>query len=251
MMCWDQAASYIALDISSQRELDEDTDWMLTLLKSNLFYKIPPMNIRQVLSCFKPVDVNAGEVVVRQGQIGDALYVIKEGEAEVLRAQAPQSASEWVADIQVGRCFGEDALINETFRNATVRMKTAGVLMRLDKHDFYQLLKKPLVQKTGLLQAEKSLESGAQWLDVRTLDEYELAHFNGAIHGQLDLLKLQQRRLDKACEYICYCNTGVRAEAAAYLLSKDGFKVKALQLGFDHLSQDERQRWIENDIIGS
>jgi rhodanese-related sulfurtransferase len=123
--------------------------------------------------------------------------------------------------------------------------------MRLDKHDFYQLLKKPLVQKTGLLQAEKSLESGAQWLDVRTLDEYELAHFNGAIHGQLDLLKLQQRRLDKACEYICYCNTGVRAEAAAYLLSKDGFKVKALQLGFDHLSQDERQRWIENDIIGS
>lgn len=242
MLCWDQAASYITLDISGERELDADADWMLTLLKSNLFYKISPMNIRAVLSYFKPMQVEAGDVIVRQGQIGDALYVIKEGEAEVLRADTPQSASEHVADIHMGRCFGEDALVNEALRNATVKMKTAGSLMRLDKQDFFKLVKKPSVDTCSLGLAIDAVSSGAQWLDVRTLGEFELEHIPGAIHGQMDLLKLQLRRLDNPQGYIAYSNTAVRSEAATHLLAKDGIKVKALSIGLDELSDSERAR---------
>lgn len=242
MLCWDQAASYITLDISSAREMDADADWMLTLLKSNLFYKISPMNIRAVLNCFQPMQVKAGEVIVRQGQIGDALYVIKEGEAEVLRADSPQSASTHVADIQMGRCFGEDALVNEALRNATVKMKTDGSLMRLDKQDFFKLVKKPDVDTSSLPLAIEAVANGAQWLDVRTLGEYELGHIPGALHGQMDLLKLQLRRLDNPNGYIAYSNTAVRAEAATHLLCKDGIAVKALSVGLDELSCAERER---------
>lgn len=242
MLCWDQAASYITLDITGKREMDEDADWMLTLLKSNLFYKISPMNIRAILNCFKPMQVNAGDVIVRQGQMGDALYVIKEGEAEVLRADSPQSASEHVADIKMGRCFGEDSLVNEALRNATVKMKTDGSLMRLDKQDFFKLVKKPEVATCSLSQAIAAVEKGAKWLDVRTLGEFELSHIPHAIHGQMDLLKLQLRRLDNPQGYIAYSNTAVRSEAATHLLSKDGIEVKALSVGLDELSDAERER---------
>jgi CRP-like cAMP-binding protein len=198
MLCWDQAASYISLDITAQRDLDEDADWMLTLLNSNLFYKIPPMNIRAVLNHFQPLVVDAGDVIVRQGQLGDCLYVIKEGEADVYRADSPTDASQWVATLSPGKCFGEDALVNETERNATVKMRTSGVLMRLDKKSFYQLLKKSPVNIVSLARAEELVaQEGARWLDVRTLDEYELGHIPKALHMALDLLKLKQRKLDK------------------------------------------------------
>ena len=65
MLAWDQAASYIILDITGQRDLDEDADWMLTLLRSNMFYKVPPMNIREILSRFRPQFAHSGEVIVR------------------------------------------------------------------------------------------------------------------------------------------------------------------------------------------
>ena len=78
MLAWDQASHYIMLDIAAQRDLDEDADWMVTLLKSNLFYKVPPMNIRQVLGRFKAEYVTSGETILRQGELGDCCYFIKE-----------------------------------------------------------------------------------------------------------------------------------------------------------------------------
>jgi CRP-like cAMP-binding protein len=53
MLTWDQASSCIMADMALQGELDEDADWVMTLLKSNLFYQVPPMNIKQILTKFE------------------------------------------------------------------------------------------------------------------------------------------------------------------------------------------------------
>ncbi len=245
MLAWDQAASYITLDISGQRDLDEDADWMLTLLRSNLFYKVPPMNIRQILSRFRPHFAHAGEVIVRQGEAGDGCFFIKEGAVSVLRASDEKSASALIAELGVGRCFGEDALVNDAPRNATVVMRDNGVLMRLDKQDFYLLLKSPAVRSLTLAEVERELATGAELLDVRTQSEYELARAEPALNMPLNILKLKSRLLDREKRYVTYCNSGRRSSAAAYLLAEDGYQVTVLRNGFEALSLAQRARLLD------
>lgn len=241
LLCWDQVVSNLIMDISSQRELDGDADWMLTLLKSNLFYKVPPHNVRSVLACFTPIEVGAGDRVVRQGQYGDCLYIIKQGIADVYRAEHSAGASNWLAELGPGDCFGEDALINETVRNATVQMREDCTLMRLNKQDFYQLLKHPEAKRVMFSQALQQQGDDSCWIDVRSVDEFELGHKSGALNISLDLLNLQLRRLDKSKTYICYCDSGWRSGAAASLLEAAGFNALALSVGTDYLSAPEQQ----------
>ena len=245
MLAWDQAATYIELDIAGSRDLDEDADWMLTLLRSNLFYKVPPMNIRQILNRFHPEFRAAGDVVIRQGELGESCYFIKEGSVGVYRAEGERGRSELVAELGVGRCFGEDALVNDTPRNATITMRSNGVLMRLDKQDFFLLLKQPPVQQVGYGQLQRCLAGGAQLLDVRTLEEYEQARAAAALHMPLSIIKLKSRLLDPERFYITYCNSGRRSSAAAHFLSEDGYQVATLRGGLADLPAKERLRLLD------
>lgn len=242
MLAWDQASSYIQLDIASQRDLDEDADWMLTLLKSNMFYKVPPMNIRKVIDRFVPVLVNRQDTIIRQGEIGDCCYFIKEGSVGVYRSdEGRRVPAELVAELTAGYCFGEDALVNDAPRNATVKMHSDGVLMRLDKKDFYTLLKHPEVEQFSYDAKDALLAQGARWIDVRTQDEFDRGHCQDALHMSLDLLKLKSRLLDRSQRYLLYCNTGRRSAAAACLLAEDGFRVAALRAGINGCDPQQRK----------
>jgi rhodanese-related sulfurtransferase len=241
MLAWDQVSSYIMLDISAQRDLDEDADWMLTLLKSNLFYKVPPMNIRQILNKFTACYVSSGDTIIRQGELGDCCYFIKEGFADVYQAADERSPSQLVAQLAVGRCFGEDALVNEAARNATIRMHSNGVLMKLMKQDFFLLLKSPTIEQLNLTQAKARIAESAQWIDVRSQDEFEQGHCEGAINMPLDLLKLKSRMLNRDKAYVMYCNSGRRSKAATFLLGEEGFTVSALTGGFSSCPIEEQK----------
>lgn len=244
MLCWDQTASCIMSDIAAERDFDEDAEWMMTLLNSNLFYKVPPMNIRQILTCFQPEYFSANDVVLRQGELGDCCYLIKEGSVDVLQANSEQGAAARVAILGVGRCFGEDSLINETTRNATIVMRENGVLMKINKSDFYKLLKQPIVKSLSFEQAESMAMQPQQWLDVRTQDEFEQAHRQGAVNLPLNLCKLKSRILDKNSEYIAYCNTGSRAGAVVWLLREEGYQISALRGGLNGLSREQREAFL-------
>ncbi len=226
LLTWSQVADYMQLIISRERDFDEDIDWMMTVLKSNLFFKVPPLNIEQIFSRLTPQVVYAGDVVIRQGEIGDHCFFIKEGEADVSRYQ--DNKRQHLATIGIGRCFGEDALVNEAMRNATVMMRTDGVLMRLDKQDFYRLLKEPSVPALAFNELEASLASGIVAVDVRSEEEYSQAHLPGAVNIPLNLLAIKSRLLNKNNTYIFYCDTGRRSRAAAHLLAVHGYRTLAL-----------------------
>lgn len=226
LLTWSEIAEYLQLNISRQRDLDEDIDWMMTVLRSNLFFKVPPINVEEIFSRLTPQVVYAGDVIIRQGEIGDQCYFIKEGEAEVTR----YTDGKWqhLAHIGVGRCVGEDALVNETVRNASVTMMTDGVLMRLDKQDFYRLLKEPEVAVVALDDVEQALAAGAVAVDVRSEEEYSGCHLREAVNIPLNLLSIKARLLAPGIRYIFYCDTGRRSRAAAHLLIEQGFDAVAL-----------------------
>lgn len=240
LLAWSQVADYLQLNISRQRDLDEDIDWMMTVLKSNLFFKVPPINVEEIFSRLIPQVVYAGDVVIRQGELGDQCYFIKEGEAEVWRHN--EAGREHLATIGVGRCFGEDALVNEAARNASVIMLTDGVLMRLDKQDFFKLLKEPQVPSITLESYSDKITAGAVAVDVRSEEEYAELHLHSAVNVPLNLLGIKSRMLDKNRAYIFYCNTGRRSRAAAHLLTQQGYQAFALE---DCANLFTQARWHE------
>jgi NADH dehydrogenase len=75
-----------------------------------------------------------GQDVFRQGDLGDRLYVILSGEAEVRREEAGRTSV--LARLGPGQCFGEMALVNRTERNAGVRCIAAMDVLSLPKRDF-------------------------------------------------------------------------------------------------------------------
>jgi NADH dehydrogenase len=75
-----------------------------------------------------------GQEVFRQGDLGDRLYIILSGEAEVSRAEDGQERV--LARLGPGQCFGEMALVNATARNATVKCLSAMDVLSLPKKDF-------------------------------------------------------------------------------------------------------------------
>lgn len=85
------------------------------------------------------VDVPEGQSICREGDPGDAMYVVKSGVLEVSRMVA--GAKRHVNLLSAGEFFGEMALVDAGPRSADVAAKEAAVLVRLRAEDYRKLKK--------------------------------------------------------------------------------------------------------------
>jgi CRP-like cAMP-binding protein len=75
-----------------------------------------------------------GEIIVRQGDVGDCMYVIQDGDVEVLKEK---NGTQTVVDtMHTGDIFGEMAIIDKTVRSSTVRASSLVRIMTIDKKTF-------------------------------------------------------------------------------------------------------------------
>jgi rhodanese-related sulfurtransferase len=191
-------------------------------LKYGTFSRLPAANIDELLKRFKRVDIKAGSVVIGEGAEGDYYYVIEKGKCRVERLIG--GVLMLLAELKSGDAFGEEALVSEAKRNATVTMKTDGTLLRLDKRDFNELLKEPLLQRLSWGEARERVARGAQWIDVRYPSEFQYDKLPGAINIPLSEIRNAFDVLDMDCEYVLYCQSERRSSAAAFLLAQRGYK---------------------------
>ncbi|OCA83186.1 hypothetical protein A8F94_18900 [Bacillus sp. FJAT-27225] len=61
-------------------------------------------------------------------------------------------------------------------------------------------------------------------LDVRTPEEYQAGHIEGAIMIPLQVIESQMAKLGKDKTYLVYCRSGNRSQQASEILSQNGFK---------------------------
>jgi len=217
---------------SNFKLLDPDPDgnrWVFRLLQNNALRKVPAGNLERLFSRFEEISVTRDQVIVQEGGDGDYFYVIKDGAASV--SQAGDGEPAVVAYLVRGDSFGEDALLSNSVRNASVTMMKDGKLMRLRKSDFSELLKQPTVDWTTPAKASILVRQGAGVIDVRLPEEFEERGIKGAINMPLYRLRELAPELDRDKSYVCYCNTGERSAAAAYILTKLGFEAFALASG--------------------
>jgi len=230
LLTWDQTGQYEVAELSRDG-LDVSGDWMTTLLQTKAFHRIPPANIQAIFMRMQRVNYRARDIVIKQGTEGDYFYVVVAGKCVVTRETPMNKEGLKLAELGAGESFGEEALIAEAKRNATVTMSTDGVLMRLGKNDFQTLLNEPLLQWVDHESAKKIVANGGKWLDVRLPSEFQNFRIDEAVNIPLYFIRLKLNVLDKNTPYVVCCDTGRRSSAAAYILSERGFEAHVLKGG--------------------
>jgi len=208
--------------------------WITRMLQSEALIKLTPSDIQRLLQKLESVNVKAGDVIIRQGDEGDYFYIIREGKCAVTRLASGGGWDIPLAELCPGDCFGEEALVSDVKRNATISMVADGTLMRLSKKDFVALLKKNLVHYIDYEQAAAAVKEGGIWLDVRLADEYSTHSLDNSINAPLFMIRDRAPGLDPEKKYIICCDTGRRSAAAAFLLSQRGLDVCVLEGGMNN-----------------
>lgn len=221
--------------VSSLTEANEmDSDWMSSMLSSPLFDFIPPGNIQELFNRFEAVSYQEGEVVIQQGEVGDYFYVIQKGSTKVEYRTGEKSIM--LAELEQGAFFGEDALISNVPRNATITMITDGVLMRLSENDFASLLYAPLIEKVDMPEAEQMIEAvdPPTWiLDVRTRQEFQEVMIENSINIPVLSLRQNLGKLDREAIYVVRSAGDKRCEIAAHVLNGKGYTAYVLNESTD------------------
>lgn len=209
---------------NSQTTEEEGVDWMSALLSSPLFEFIPPANIQTLFSKFEEQRYDTGDVIISQGEQGDYFYVIQSGTVKVERTVGDKTQLQ--AELNPGDNFGQDALISDVPRNATVTMLSNGTMMRLSAPDFESLLMRPVIEtvtEQETTEMAAASEPKTYILDVRNPKEVEANKRRGAVNVPLLLLRKNLPKLKADAVYVTVCDGGKRAELAAYILNEKGF----------------------------
>ena len=236
MLTWDQTGSYT---VEGVEEEDDETDWMTRILQTRAFHRIPPANIQAMFMRMESVSFKPGDKVIEQEAEGDYFYIIKEGRCLVTRATPANPNGVKLATLSVGDSFGEEALISNSKRNATITMLSEGHLMRLNKEDFNSLLNEPLLNWVDFNEGKRLVDEGAIWFDVRLPAEHKAKFIKGSINIPLIFLRMKANSLDNQKKYVIYCDTGRRSSAASFLLNEKDIESYVLRDGVDTAEPDD------------
>ena len=107
---------------------------VFTLRMVDLFSRLSPEELQSIANIAERRSLDADTPVFREGEPGDAFYVVLKGELSVTRS------GNKVATLRAGECFGEMALLDRGLRAASVTTSSACELSRIGDEDFRDLL---------------------------------------------------------------------------------------------------------------
>ncbi|MBT8072262.1 MAG: cyclic nucleotide-binding domain-containing protein [Xanthomonadales bacterium] len=197
---------------------DSFHEWLGRLRNPLIFSQLPLENAHEVFRRSQPRDVGEGEIIFDMGEEAQKFYFIERGSAELWRPELYDDELRMTKILAVGDYFGEEALVTGGVRNARIRMVEDSRLLVLDKEDFDELINAPMIDRVSPGVANAMLMEGANLLDVRYEEEYEMEYIPGCT--LIPLLELRERvsELGSGTDYVVYCHSGKRSDVAAMIL---------------------------------
>lgn len=220
------------LSQKSEQLNQNDEFWVNKLLTANIFKNLPGQHIHHFIKRMELYPVNPGSFVIKQGEQGDYYYFIISGQFEVIKQNKPNGPAIKITELSEWNGFGEEAVVANQTRNASIRATTDGVLMRLPQAEFITHILRPLIYHVTYQKAHYLIENGAIWLDVRNENEYERGHLEHSHNLPLPIIRSVIKRLNPKMNYITCCDTGSRSSAAAFILFEAGYNIYVLDGGF-------------------
>ena len=105
------------------------------LLKTvDLFQDIPSELLSQISQISKAKDYESGEVIFNEGDYGDSMFIVIEGEVSI------QKNGKSIALLDKGSSLGEMALLDNETRSADATARVDSVLLKINQDVFYELM---------------------------------------------------------------------------------------------------------------
>jgi rhodanese-related sulfurtransferase len=155
---------------------------------------------------------------------------MKSGKVGVLKKMLTDEP-EHVATLEEGHGFGEEALIDNSIRNATVKAIDKTVVWTLAKSDFDSIMKSSFLEEITPEDILSNTKGQINYIDVRMKMEFDEEHIPEAINIPLDEFRHRYSELDTSKEYYVYCLMGARSATAAFLMNSQGLKAKSIKGG--------------------
>ena len=105
------------------------------LRETSLFAPVPSEALVSICRITQEQDHPAGHVLIREGEQGNSLYLIVDGEVEILKEDTPVMTLN-----QRGTCIGEMALMSDEPRSATIKTTRSTKLLKISRDDFDQAM---------------------------------------------------------------------------------------------------------------
>jgi len=223
-------------DCKESRSRSARIEWVLN---SPLFFRLPSPHVQVLTRRLEEISVKAGETVVSEGDDGEYYYVITMGSCMVTRTVKDTDKKSRLAELGVGRGFGEGALIGDVPHSSTVTMQEDGALVRIPKSEFMTLLVTPYIKRVSYEQMLMMQDEGAVLLDVRIHSAFEKMSLRGSINLPLATLWKAASILDKSKEYVVCCDVGKRSTIAAFLMAQQGLNARILEGGLQNLQEQQ------------
>jgi CRP-like cAMP-binding protein len=103
----------------------------LELVASVPFFEpLAPTTLEKLAMRLRPLHVQAGTAVVREGEVGETFYIVGSGQVDVMHG------GKLVATLGPGQYFGEIALLHEAPRVATCLARSDAELFELERQVF-------------------------------------------------------------------------------------------------------------------
>ena len=112
----------------------------MLLLQTELFHDLPEDAQAELQTTLRPVVVPAGTVVCREGDSGDELFIIEQGELETSATIAGKQTRLGV--MHAGDLFGEIAIMSRGIRTATVTALSEARLLVLTRGQLLGLVER-------------------------------------------------------------------------------------------------------------
>ncbi len=207
-------------------------DWRGLMLAQPGYQRVPSPAMDLAFERMRPMRLRAADILVEQGEPADDFYVVAEGHCEVRVFYDGRRKSVKVNEYGPGGTVGEDALISNLPRNATVRASVDSIVMKLAGDDFRALIKPSLARPVDCEVAMHMVEHGAQWVDVRMPKQVHGERLREASAIPHPIIRSQLFCADRAVPYIVVCATLRDSPVIAYTLCKNGFDAYFLEGGF-------------------
>jgi hypothetical protein len=119
--------------------VEVDLSWRISVLrKEYLFQGLEPAQLSRVAGKFEPTSAQAGELIFAQGDAPDFFYIVLEGQVRVFVQVGYRERD--LNNLGPGDYFGEQALLFNTPRSASVSAISPVILLRLSQEQFQDLL---------------------------------------------------------------------------------------------------------------
>ncbi len=118
-----------------------EEDKLQFLRETALFAALPPAELKLICDIAREVTYPAEETLFEEGDEGDSLYLLVNGEVSIIKAE-----TEVLSFDEQGYCIGEIAMIDDQARSATVKTAVPTQFLQITRHDFHEAMRRePLI----------------------------------------------------------------------------------------------------------